>query len=153
MDFKEPSSKCIMQYGSFNSYSLTFPHFVRFIIFNLFCFINLQQERATYTSLIWENLLLGNGWCLSYSYSSCFFFKLNVFLLLIAIFSFYLAFAGMRFAVNRKGIPKLIDWIAVILMFFSGIAMVILGLKYYFNDDTPICNPVNFWINRLVFII
>ena len=31
--------------------------------------------------------------------------KLNVFLLLIAIFSFYLAFAGMRFAVNRKGIP------------------------------------------------
>ena len=32
-------------------------------------------------------------------------FKLNVFLLLIAIFSFYLAFAGMRFAVNRKGIP------------------------------------------------
>ena len=63
-------------------------------------------------------------------------FKLNVFLLLIAIFSFYLAFAGMRFAVNRKGIPKLIDWIAVILMFFSGIAMLILGLKYYFNDDT-----------------
>ena len=30
-------------------------------------------------------------------------FKLNVFLLLIAIFSFYLAFAGMRFAVNKKG--------------------------------------------------
>ena len=54
-------------------------------------------------------------------------FKLNVFLLLIAIFSFYLAFAGMRFAVNRKGIPKLIDWIAVILMFFSGIAMQILS--------------------------
>ena len=62
--------------------------------------------------------------------------KLNVFLLLIAIFSFYLASAGMRFAVNRRGIPKLIDWIAVILMFFSGIAMLILGLKYYFNDDT-----------------
>ena len=44
-------------------------------------------------------------------------FKLNVFVLLIAIFSFYLAFAGMRFAVNREGIPKLIDWIAVNLMF------------------------------------
>jgi len=58
-------------------------------------------------------------------------FKLNVFLTLIAIFSFYLAFAGMRFAVNRKGIPKLIDWIAVILMCFSGKAMLILGLKYY----------------------
>ena len=63
-------------------------------------------------------------------------FKLNVFLLLIAIFSFYLAFAGMRFAINRKGIPKLIDWIAVILMCFSGVAMLILGLKYYFNYNT-----------------
>ena len=63
-------------------------------------------------------------------------FKLNVFLLLIAIFSFYLAFAGMRFAVNRKGIPRLIDWIAVILMCCSGIAMLLLGLKYYFNDNT-----------------
>ena len=72
-------------------------------------------------------------------------FKLNVFLLLIAIFSFYLAFAGMRFAVNRKGIPKLIDWIAVILMFFSGIAMVILGLKYYFNDDTQFVALLIFW--------
>ena len=28
----------------------------------------------------------------------------NIFLFLIAIFSFYLAFAGMRFAKNRKGI-------------------------------------------------
>ena len=63
-------------------------------------------------------------------------FKLNVFLLLIAIFSFYLAFAGMRFTVNRKGIPKLIDWIAVILMCCSGIAMLLLGLKYYFNGNT-----------------
>ena len=63
-------------------------------------------------------------------------FKLNVFLLLIAIFPFYLAFAGMRFAVNRKGITKLIDWITVNLMCFSGIAMLILGLKYYFNDNT-----------------
>ena len=63
-------------------------------------------------------------------------FKLNIFLLLIAIFSFYLAFAGMRFAVNRKGMPKLIDWIAIILMCCSGIAMLILGLKYYFNDNT-----------------
>lgn len=62
--------------------------------------------------------------------------KLNVFLLSIAIFSFYLEFAGMRFAVNRKGIPKLIDWIAFILIFFSGIAMLIFGLKYYFRDDT-----------------
>jgi hypothetical protein len=36
----------------------------------------------------------------------------NTFLFLIAIFSFYLAFAGMRFAKNRKGIATTIDWIA-----------------------------------------
>ena len=78
-------------------------------------------------------------------------FKLNVFLLLIAIFSFYLAFAGMRFAVNRKGMPKLIDWLAVILMCFSGIAMLILGLKYYLYDNTQFVTL--FWINSLVFII
>ena len=40
----------------------------------------------------------------------------NLFLFLIAIFSFYLAFAGMRFAKNRKGIATTIDWIAVSLM-------------------------------------
>ena len=52
MDLKEPSSKCIIQHGSFNSYSLTFSHFVRFIIFNLFFFINLQQKRAKYTAIL-----------------------------------------------------------------------------------------------------
>ena len=42
----------------------------------------------------------------------------NIFLFLIAIFSFYLAFAGMRFARNRKGIATTLDWIAVSLMIF-----------------------------------
>jgi len=37
----------------------------------------------------------------------------NIFLFLIAIFSFYLAFAGMRFARNRKGVATILDWIAV----------------------------------------
>jgi uncharacterized membrane protein len=31
----------------------------------------------------------------------------NIFLFLIAIFSFYLAFAGMRFARNRKGVVRM----------------------------------------------
>ena len=44
----------------------------------------------------------------------------NIFLFLVAIFSFYLAFAGMRFAKNRKGIPTKLDWIAVGLMVASG---------------------------------
>ena len=44
----------------------------------------------------------------------------NIFLFLIAIFSFYLAFAGMRFARNRKGVATILDWIAICLMIFSG---------------------------------
>ena len=42
----------------------------------------------------------------------------NIFLFLIAIFSFYLAFAGMRFARNRKGVATILDWIAICLMIF-----------------------------------
>ena len=44
----------------------------------------------------------------------------NIFLFLIAVFSFYLAFAGRRFAKNRTGLAERIDWIAVSLMLFSG---------------------------------
>ena len=42
----------------------------------------------------------------------------NIFLFLVAVFSFYLAFAGMRFARNRKGIATVLDWLAVYLMIF-----------------------------------
>jgi hypothetical protein len=71
-------------------------------------------------------------------------FKLNIFLLLVAIFSFYLAFAGMRFAVNRKGIPKLIDWVAVGLMFGSGIAMLFLAINYFMKNDTQFVTLIVF---------
>ena len=37
----------------------------------------------------------------------------NVFLFLIAIFSFYLAYAGMKFARNRKGVANFFDWVAI----------------------------------------
>ena len=60
----------------------------------------------------------------------------NIFLFLVAIFSFYLAFAGMRFAKNRKGIPTKLDWIAVGLMIASGIGMLSLSLVYFANDNS-----------------
>ena len=60
----------------------------------------------------------------------------NIFLFLIAIFSFYLAFAGMRFAINRKGVATILDWIAVCLMIFSGIGMWILAAIYFLNSNT-----------------
>ena len=60
----------------------------------------------------------------------------NVFLFLIAIFSFYLAFAGMRFARNRKGVATILDWVAICLMIFSGIGMWILATIYFLNSNT-----------------
>ena len=60
----------------------------------------------------------------------------NIFLFLIAVFSFYLAFAGMRFAKNRTGLPTLFDWLAVGLMIASGIGMLLLSLVYYFSENT-----------------
>ena len=60
----------------------------------------------------------------------------NIFLFLIAIFSFYLAFAGMRFDRNRKGIATTLDWTAVGLMILSGIGMWILAAIYFSNTNT-----------------
>jgi len=60
----------------------------------------------------------------------------NIFLFLIAIFSFYLAFAGIRFAKNRKGIATTIDWIAVSLMTLSGLGMWALAIIYFINDNS-----------------
>ena len=60
----------------------------------------------------------------------------NIFLFLIAIFSFYLAFAGMRFARNRKGIATTLDWIAVSLTILSGLGMLILSAIFFSNDDS-----------------
>ena len=60
----------------------------------------------------------------------------NIFLFLIAIFSFYLAFAGMRFAKNSKGIATSMDWIAVSVMIFTGLAMWALAVIYFTNDNS-----------------
>lgn len=57
----------------------------------------------------------------------------NQFLLLIGVFSFYLALSGMRFAANRTGSPGLIDWLSVSLMMLSGSAMVGSGGYFYFE--------------------
>ena len=59
----------------------------------------------------------------------------NVFLFLIAIFSFYLAFSGMRFAKNRTGVPTLVDLIAVNFMLLSGIGMWILAIIFFIDND------------------
>ena len=60
----------------------------------------------------------------------------NIFLFLIAIISFYQAFAGMRFARNRKGIATILDWASVGLMILSGLGMLILAAIYFTNDNS-----------------
>ena len=60
----------------------------------------------------------------------------NIFLFLIAIFSFYLAFAGMRFARNRKGVATALDWVAVNLIILSGLGMLILSVVFFTNDNS-----------------
>lgn len=63
-------------------------------------------------------------------------FTNNIFLFLIAIFSFYLAYSGRRFAKNRKGIVTPTDWVAVGLMLFSGIGMWLLAAIYFMQDNS-----------------
>ncbi len=60
----------------------------------------------------------------------------NVFLFLIAFFSFYLAFAGRRFAQNRKGIALIVDWIAVGLMIAAGLGMWVLAVFYSIENNS-----------------
>ena len=68
----------------------------------------------------------------------------NIFLFLVAIFSFHLAFSGMRFARNRKGIPARIDLIAVNFMFLSGAGMWILAIIFVINNNSQFITLIVF---------
>jgi uncharacterized membrane protein YidH (DUF202 family) len=70
--------------------------------------------------------------------------KSNIFLFLIAIFSFYLAFSGMRFAGNRKGVPVRLDFIAVNFMFLSGAGMWILAIIFFINNNSQFITLIVF---------
>ena len=60
--------------------------------------------------------------------------KNNLFLFLIALFSYYLAFSGWRYAKNRNGIPGKVDVIVSGTMLGISIIMVSIG-AYTFNTD------------------
>lgn len=60
----------------------------------------------------------------------------NIFLFLVAVFAFYLAFAGRRFARNRTGIAERLDWIAVSLVLLSGIGMWVLAAWYFMENNS-----------------
>lgn len=59
------------------------------------------------------------------------FIKPNVFLLLIAIFSYYLTLTGWRFAKNRKGVPTSADYAISGIMALASIGMIGLGTWWW----------------------
>lgn len=59
----------------------------------------------------------------------------NLFLRLIAIFSLYLALSGWRFARNRSGETKMVDYLLVWGMTIAGVAMIIFGGFLFANSS------------------
>lgn len=60
----------------------------------------------------------------------------NMFLLLIAIFSFYLAFSGWSYAKNRRGTPQRMDWVRSFGMLFASIVMASYGAYLLLSNDS-----------------
>lgn len=52
----------------------------------------------------------------------------NTFLFLIAILSFYFALAGWRYATNRRGTPRPVDWISASAMAIAALVMIMFGV-------------------------
>lgn len=62
------------------------------------------------------------------------FVRFSAFLLVIAVFSFYMAFAGVRVLKIKKTMQvEKVDWIAAIITLVFGIAMFGLGIHYLLN--------------------
>ena len=58
----------------------------------------------------------------------------NLFLFLVAIFSFYLGLVGWRFAKNRNGLPNWLDWGSASIMAVTSFAMIIYGIYLLINN-------------------
>ena len=63
---------------------------------------------------------------------------------LIAVFSFYLVFAGWRFARNASGRPRGVDWAAVAVMGLTGMGMWGYGGVLFWRGDSQ-------WVTMAVF--
>jgi len=60
----------------------------------------------------------------------------DVVLLLVAVFSFYLVFAGWRFARNASGRPRPVDWSAAVIMALTGLGMWVYGAVLFVRADS-----------------
>ena len=68
----------------------------------------------------------------------------STFLFLIALFSFYLVFAGWRFARNRQRRAHPVDWVAVVAIGITGLAMWGYAVVIALNGSSQ-------WVTLLVF--
>ena len=68
----------------------------------------------------------------------------NVVLLLVAVFSSYLVFAGWRFAHNASGRPRPVDWTAAMIMGLTGLGMWGYGAVLFLRGDSQ-------WVTMAVF--
>ena len=68
----------------------------------------------------------------------------DVVLLLVAVFSFYLVFAGWRFARNAGGRPRPVDWSAAVIMALTGLGMWGYGAVLFARGDSQ-------WVTMAVF--
>lgn len=68
----------------------------------------------------------------------------DVVLLLVAVFSFYLVFAGWRFARNASGRARFVDWAAAALMGLTGLGMWGYGAALCLRGDAQ-------WVTMAVF--
>lgn len=59
----------------------------------------------------------------------------NTFLFLIAILSFYFALTGWRYATNRRGTPRPLDWISAGVMTLAATAMLVFGVFLILRGD------------------
>src|SRR2546422_10573869 len=64
------------------------------------------------------------------------FLRPNLFLFLIALFSFYLVLTGWLRARNRGGTPALADWVAAIAMAVTAIAMCARAITLIRAEDS-----------------
>ncbi len=68
----------------------------------------------------------------------------STFLFLIALFSFYLVFAGWRFARNRQRRAHPVDWVAVAAIGITGLAMWVYAVVIALGGSSQ-------WVTLLVF--
>ena len=79
-------------------------------------------------------------WCMFWVFISAMliisFVRFNSFLMVIAVFSFYMAFSGYRvLKIKRSMKVERIDWVAAVITILFGLSMLGMGVNYLIQSD------------------